>query len=106
LAERVRRLGFPETAEIAAYGPEGAMLFATAAAERRLAGAQGLDAIGARSLAAAALAAGRAGGDTSIGPVVLQRIGNGASTVLLAGFSDPVAKPAAAVVQPPKATTP
>ena len=106
LAERVRRLGLPETAEIAAYGGEGAMLFATAAAERRLAGAQGLDAIGAGSLAAAALAAGRAGGDTRIGPVVLQRIGNGAGTVLLAAFSDPVAKPAAAPPQPPKATTP
>ena len=38
--------------------------------------------------------------------MVLQRIGNGAGTVLLAGFSDPVAKPAAAPAQPPKATTP
>ena len=106
LMERVRRLGFPETADIAAYGGEGAMLFATAAAERRLAGAQGLDSIGAGSLAAAALAAGRADGETRIGHVVLQRIGNGANTVLLASFSDPVAKPAAALPQPPKATTP
>lgn len=106
LAERVRRLGFPETAEIAAYGGEGTMLFATAAAERRLAGARGLDAIGAGSLAAAALAVGRADGETRIGHVVLQRIGNGASTVLLASFSDPVAKPAAALPQPAKATTP
>jgi signal transduction histidine kinase len=106
LAERVRRLGFPETADIASYGGDGAMLFATAAAERRLAGAQGLEAIGAGSLAAAALAAGRAVGETRIGPVVLQRIGNGASTVLLASFSDPVAKPAVALPRPAKATTP
>jgi signal transduction histidine kinase len=106
LAERVRRLGFSETASIAAYEPGGAMLFATAAAERRLAGALGLDAIGAASLAASALTAGHAGGDTRIGPVVLQRIGSGASTVLLAGFSDPVAKPAAAPPQPPKAAVP
>jgi signal transduction histidine kinase len=103
LAERVRRLGFPETAPIAAFEPGGTMLFATAAAERRLAGAPGLDAIGAASLAAATLAAGHAGGDTAIGPVVLQRIGSGAGTVLLAGFFDPVAKPAAA---PPQAPAP
>jgi PAS domain-containing protein len=111
LAERARRLGFSESAEIAAFGPDGAMLFATAAAERRLAGAHGLDAVGAASLAAAALAAGRASGDTRIGAVILQRIGSGASTVLLAGFSDPVAKPAATKPaatssQPPKATAP
>jgi signal transduction histidine kinase len=106
LAERVRRLGFSETASIAAYEPGGAMLFATVAAERHLAGAQRLDAIGAASLAAAALAAGHGGGDTPIGPVVLQRIGSGAGTVLLAGFSDPVAKPAAAPPQPPKAAVP
>ncbi len=104
LAERVRRLGFPETARIAAYEPGGAMLFATAAAERRLAGASGIDAIGAASLAAAALAAGRADGETRIGPVVLQRVGSGAGTVLLAGFLDRVAEPVAASEQPPKAT--
>jgi signal transduction histidine kinase len=111
LAERVRRLGFSETAEIAACGPDGAILFATATAERRLGGAHGLDAVGAAALAAAALAAGRASGDTRIGAVVLQRIGSGASTVLLAGFSDRVAKPAAAKPaaaspQPPTATEP
>jgi signal transduction histidine kinase len=96
LAERVRRLGFPEKAAIAAYAQDGEMLFATAAAERRLAGASGLDAIGAASLATAALATGSARGDTRIGPVVLQRIGRGASTVLLAGFPDPVAAPSPA----------
>src|SRR5260370_2649983 len=41
LAERVRRLGFPEKAAIAAYAQDGEMLFAPAAAERRLAGASG-----------------------------------------------------------------
>jgi signal transduction histidine kinase len=96
LAERVRRLGFPEQAAVAAYAQDGAMLFATAAAERRLAGAPGLDAIGAASLATAALATGSASGDTRIGPVIVQRIGRGASTVLLAGFPDPEAAPSPA----------
>ncbi len=115
LAERVRRLGFPEQAAVAAYAQDGAMLFASAAAERRLAGAQGLDAIGAASLATTALATGSASGDTRIGPVVVQRIGRGANTVLLAGFPDPVAaatpgpaleetKPASAAV--PQSTKP
>ncbi len=91
LAERVRRLGFPEQAAVAAYAQDGAVLFATAAAEHRLAGARGLDAIGAAALAVAALATGGAQGDSRIGPVVLQRIGRGTDTVLLAGFPDRVA---------------
>jgi PAS domain S-box-containing protein len=90
LAERVRLLGFAEDDAIAAFSPNGARLFATAAADRRLAGAAGLDAIGATALATSALATGGAQGATGIGPVVLQRIGRGASTVLLARFSDPV----------------
>jgi PAS domain-containing protein len=118
LAERVQRLGFPEPAAVAAFAPDGAMLFATAAAERRLAGAPELDAIGAGSLATAALAAGGAGGDTVIGPVVLQRIGRGADTVLLADFPDgmathgtadataPAPAPAAQPMQRPVGTEP
>jgi signal transduction histidine kinase len=89
LAERVRRLGFPEQAAVAAFGPAGGLLFATAVAERRLAGAQGLEAIGAAGLASAALAGGGARGDTRVGAVILQRIGRGASTVLLAEFPEP-----------------
>ena len=58
---------------------------------RLLAGAAGLDAIGATALATSALATGGAQGTTGIGSVVLQRIGRGATTVLLARFSDPVA---------------
>src|SRR5450432_1085083 len=38
LAERVRRLGFPDQAAVAAYAQDGEILFATAAAEHRLAG--------------------------------------------------------------------
>jgi PAS domain S-box-containing protein len=91
LAERVRRLGFAEDDAIAAFSPNGARLFVTAAADRRLAGAAGLDAIGATALATSALATGGAQGTTGIGSVVLQRIGRGATTVLLARFSDPVA---------------
>jgi PAS domain S-box-containing protein len=91
LAERVRLLGFAEDDAIAAFSPNGARLFATVAADRRLAGAAGLDAIGATALATSALATGGAQGTTGIGSVVLQRIGRGATTVLLARFSDPVA---------------
>jgi PAS domain S-box-containing protein len=106
LAERVRLLGFAEDDAIAAFSPNGARLFATAAAGRRLAGAAGLDAIGATALATSALATGGAQGTTGIGPVVLQRIGRGASTVLVARFSDPVAAetlpqvPASALAEP------
>ncbi len=112
LAEQVRRLGFPEPAAVAAFGPDGAVLFATSLAERRLAGAQGLEAIGAAGLASAALAAGSARGHTSLGAVILQRIGRGASTVLLAEFPEPAAarsavadaaRPAAAAASQPPA---
>jgi PAS domain-containing protein len=91
LAERVRRLGFPEQAAVAAFGPDGAVLFATSLAERRLAGAPGLEAIGAAGLAGAALAAGSARGNIRLGAVILQRIGRGASTVLLAEFLESAA---------------
>jgi PAS domain-containing protein len=91
LGERVQRLGFAEEAAVAAFGQDGALVFATAAAEHRLAGARALDAIGAGALAAEALAAGGARGDTALGPVFLQRVGRGADTVLLAGFSQPSA---------------
>jgi signal transduction histidine kinase len=91
LAERVRLLGFAEEEAVAAFVPNGTKLFATAAAERRLAGAAGLGAIDATALATAALATGGAQGPSRAGPVVLQRIGRGTSTVLLTRFSDPVA---------------
>ncbi len=91
LAERVRLLGFPDDEPVAAFAPNGTKLFATAAAERRLAGAAGLGAIDATALATVALATGGARGTSRAGPVVLQRIGRGTSTVLLARFSDPVA---------------
>jgi PAS domain-containing protein len=91
LAERVRLLGFAEDEPVAAFAPNGTKLFSTAAAERRLAGAAGLGAIDAAALATAALASGGAQGPSRAGPVVLQRIGRGTSTVLLARFSDTVA---------------
>jgi signal transduction histidine kinase len=90
LAERVRLLGFAEDDAVAAFSPNGTQLFATTVAERRLAGAAGLGAIDATALATAALATGGAQGTSGVGPVVLQRIGRGTSTVLLARFFDPV----------------
>jgi len=86
LAERVRRLGLDADAAIAAVTPDGAILFATAAATRRLAGATTVDVIKANALCATAAAAGAAAGDTGVGPATVRRIGSGASTVLLVSF--------------------
>jgi signal transduction histidine kinase len=86
LAERIRRLDLPDDDAIAAFAPDGAILFATADAKRRLAGAATIDAIGAQALCAAAAAAGAAAGETTIGPARFQRIGSAAGTVLLARF--------------------
>jgi signal transduction histidine kinase len=106
LAERVRLLGFAEDHAVAAFSPNGARLFATAAAEQRLAGAAGLDAIDATALATAALATGSAEGNSGVGPLVLQRIGRGTSTVLLARFSDPVAAETGEVAPAPSEPAP
>jgi PAS domain S-box-containing protein len=104
LSERVRLLGFAEHDAVAAFSPNGTRLFATAAAERRLAGAAGLSTIDATALATAALATGAAQGASSVGSVVLQRIGRGTSTVLLARFSDPVAAGIGQIEPPPLET--
>jgi PAS domain S-box-containing protein len=86
LAEQVDRLGLDADAAIAAVTPDGAILFATAEATRRLAGATNVDVIRAHALCATATAAGAAAGDTRIGPATVRRIGSGANTVLLVRF--------------------
>ena len=86
LAEQVDRLGLDADAAIAAVTPDGAILFATAEAARRLAGATNVDVIRAHALCATATAAGAAAGDTRIGPATARRIGSGANTVLLVRF--------------------
>ncbi len=87
LAERVRRLELDQTAAIAAFAPDGAVLFATAPAQQRLGGAARLDAIGAQRLAATALSSGLSSGPTAVGSATIRRIGSGTGTVLLARFA-------------------
>ena len=86
LAEQVRRLDLDADTAFAAFAPDGALLFATAEGQRRLGGCATIDAIGADALATTAMAAGDAAGECAIGPMMLRRIGNDASTVLLARF--------------------
>ncbi len=88
LAEQVRRLDLDADAAIAAVTPDGAILFATAEATRRLAGATAVDVIKADALCATAVAAGAAAGDTRIGPATVRRIGSGTGTVLLVRFEE------------------
>ncbi len=91
LAEQVRRLGFAADEAVAAYAADGTPLFATAAAEQRLGGSKTLAALDIAALASDALTAGAARGSSTAGPVVLQRIGRGPSTVLLVALPRPAA---------------
>jgi PAS domain S-box-containing protein len=86
LAERVKRLDFPPGTAFAVFAPDGAALFATPQAQRRLGAATTVAAIEAQALAATAVATGEAAGATSVGPMTLRRIGGGASMVLLGRF--------------------
>jgi len=97
LLERVRRL-FPDRERaLAVFTPDGALLDATTTASRRLAGASRLSALGG-AIAAQALAAGSASGESPYGPVTLERLGREASTVLVLTFApQPGAVPAIAV---------
>jgi hypothetical protein len=80
LEEQVRRLVAGSTAPLAFFSPDGKLLHKTAAAQMRLGAATTLAAFGAEELAAHALANGRA----SAGDVAIERVGNGASMVLMA----------------------
>jgi len=108
LSERARRLlvGCDEPAAL--FATDGSLLHATAAAQTRLGKVTHLTALGAAPLGAIALTAGRAAGSNSAGRISIERIGTGASTVLLATFAAtpaesvaPVASPATDAVPPP-----
>ena len=105
LAERARRLlvGCEEPAAL--FATDGALLHATPAAQAWLGRASDLAALGTAPLGAVALAAGRAEGDHGIGKVLLERIGTGASTVLLATFSSTPGE-SVAPAEPPPAQAP
>ncbi len=102
LSERVRRL-LAECAEpIAAFSPEGNLIYASAAARQCLGGATSLAALGAEVPGANALAADAAGGGPATtpsraGPLTIERVEAEAATILLAVFGTPrQAGPAAA----------
>ena len=88
LSERVKRLLSDQTQPLAAFGPDGTLLAATAAAQAHVAGAPTLSALGLTAIASQALAAGSASAVTDRGQVTLRRLGNGASAALIAVFGD------------------
>jgi PAS domain S-box-containing protein len=97
LEEQVRRLLAGSNAPVAFFLPEGKLLYRTASAQMRLGSATTLAAFGAEELAAHALANGKA----NAGDAAMERIGNGASTVLMAIFGlRPAAMPKAPSLQP------
>jgi PAS domain S-box-containing protein len=99
LAEQAKRLLAGCDGMVALFSPDGSLLHATSSAQTALAGVTSLAALDAEPLAATALAAGYAEGESKTATVVLKRIGSGASTALLATFA---ARPAKT---PPAKTT-
>ena len=111
LRERVRRL-FPDAEQaLAVFSADGISLWATEAAQTRLAGTPTLSALGIAALAAEALETGRASGATRYGPVTIERLGRDASAVLVVRFGAPphveapVIESAPAKSEPTPATT-
>ncbi|HTV27654.1 MAG TPA: HAMP domain-containing sensor histidine kinase [Xanthobacteraceae bacterium] len=87
LAERVRRL-FPDgSTALAAFTPDGALLYANAAAAQRLNGTSSLSALGIDTLSATALRDGRANGVAHLGQIPVDvaalRLGKDESRVLI-----------------------
>ena len=106
LEERARRLLVGCDEAVALFSADGALLQATPAAQQRLGRGRTLTALGAGPLASLALAGGHAAGEHGDGQIVLDRIGHGAATLLLAAFeAQPVddAKPAERPALPPDA---
>ena len=86
LGERVERLFSDQTQAQAAFAPDGTLLGATSAAQKRLAGPLTLSALGLAATASQALASGSADAATDHGHVTLRRLGSGASSVIFAAF--------------------
>ena len=98
LAEKAQRLLAGGDEPLALFEGTGTLLHATPAALARLGGAESLAVLGAAALGATALAAGRAEGEHGTGRILIERIGSGASTVLLVAF-----RPAAGATVPAEA---
>lgn len=88
LDERIRRLCIGIEQPVAFFSIEGDLIGATETSGNKLAGLRSLTGLGASTLAAPALKQGLAEGETSAGPVRIERIGADASTVLLVMFAD------------------
>jgi len=86
LRERVSRLFDGDEQTLAAFTSDGTFLYATPAAQARLAEALTLSALGITGVAAEALAAGSASGTTPYGAITIERLGRDASAVLVAQF--------------------
>src|SRR5580704_18269494 len=87
LNERVRRLFADAADAIAAFAPDGALVYANAAVQTRLAGVRTLSALGIETLAATALETGSASGTARLGEasfaVAAARLGSDATRVLV-----------------------
>ena len=86
LREQVRRLFSGDERPLAVFAPDGALLYATAAAPARVNDAATLSALGIAGIATQALTAGSAAGATGDGAVTIERLGSDASTVLMVTF--------------------
>ncbi len=84
LAERVARMFGASPAPLAVFSGVGALLYASAQLSERLGAAATLAALGAGHLMAEAIGSGHASGDSSLGPLTLERMGSGGATVLVA----------------------
>jgi PAS domain S-box-containing protein len=100
LADQAQRLLAGDDEPLALFESNGALLHATPEARVRLGGAESLAVLGAATLAATALAAGRAEGEHGNGRILIERVGSGASTALLIAFRS-AAEATAPVKAPP-----
>jgi PAS domain S-box-containing protein len=86
LDERVRRVFAGSRAPLAIFSTEGQLIHVSAGGADRLGPAATIEALTAQEIVAEALSAGRAGGETTVGPMLFERIGSGSAIVLLATF--------------------
>ncbi len=100
VGEQARRLLDRIETPAALFGRDGSLLAATAAARTILADAGSLSALGAGTLAAEALTAGRVQGHAAGGSLSIERIGKDDTTLLLALFAPAAAQAPAAASEP------
>jgi PAS domain S-box-containing protein len=98
LAERVARLFGASPAPVLVFSGMGALLFASQQIGDKVGSASTLAALGAGALMAQAIASGHARGTSAIGPLILERMGGGGATVLVATLNDDARAPVAATL--------